>query len=111
MNELEKLRQKYREATTDKERAAIVIAAKILKGELYQCYFEENGTRCSNKQVEMWCSDKHRIAWQEANYKGKRPHEGRRPSVQEMREKLSKMAIEAKLRAHTNKDGQTKLDV
>jgi len=36
---------------------------------LYQCYYiDENGKRCEKEQYDYWCSEEHRINWQEKVY-------------------------------------------
>lgn len=108
MNKLDEYRHQYREATTQEARDDITEAAKAYKASLYQCYYQLDGKQCQARQEEMWCSEKHRIAWQEENYRDK-PKEKRRLTMREMREKINQMGIEARLRAHTEKDGQVKI--
>lgn len=112
-NKLEELRQRYRQASSDEERASIVLEAKVLKGEAgYQCYFVDgNGKQCEKRQEDCWCSPEHKTGWQQVSYNNVLPREVRRLTIVEMREKLKQMAIEAKLKAHTEKNGQRKIEI
>lgn len=92
---LDELRVMWRSAEPV-ERKIIEQEAFVLKESLefkYQCYFvDENGVQCSKRQQEHWCSDAHRIAWQEQNYGEKsKKQEERKFTIPEMQERLRKM--------------------
>lgn len=92
MSRLDELRIKWKTATSD-ERRIIEEEARLIKGDtIYQCYFvDKNGVQCQNRQQDCWCSDEHRIAWQESNYLDKRQRGEHRLSIQEMRKRLRAM--------------------
>lgn len=75
----------------------------------YQCYYQTNiedpKTRCEKYQENHWCSPLHEKLWKAKNY----PPERRQPTMDEMRARLRKMQIDARLKAMTNKDGQRKI--
>ena len=96
MNELEELRKRYRQASSDKERAAIVLQAEKLKDQtIYQCYYQSDvddpETRCTERQAACWCSDAHRIKWQESNYIDVRIRGEHKLSIKEIQSRLHGM--------------------
>lgn len=101
MNELEQLRERYKKASSDDERESITKEAKLLKGELYQCYFvDELDNRCKNEQVDCWCSPEHKDLWQKKNYGIGRPRFARKLTIQEMQRELKQMGINAAKKKH-----------
>ena len=97
-NKLDELRQRYRKASSDEERASIVLEAKIIKGEAgFQCYFTDNGKRCENRQEDCWCSEEHKTAWQKENYNDNRARGEHQLRIPEIQKRLREMKSDVKM--------------
>lgn len=102
MNKLEQLRERYEKTSSNDERLSIIKEAKLLKGELFQCYFTSENKRCENYQEDCWCSPEHKKAWQDSNYGIGRHKSVRKLTIAEMQAELKNMAIQERLKRHKN---------
>lgn len=58
----------------------------------FQCYYEESGIRCPERQIDYWCSEDHKTKYQAANYK--QQNYEKIGSTKKLEEKLKKEYID-----------------
>jgi len=62
---------------------------------MYQCYFiYKDGEQCENKQIDYWCSEDHKIAWQKRTYGVDHDRYTRRLSIEDMQNRLKELGRE-----------------
>ncbi len=65
---------------------------------MYQCYFIDSIThlQCKQQQDDYWCSDLHRLSWQQENYQDKRNKSERQLPIKEIQIRLHQLQLKKK---------------